>query len=105
MPETTKVLIGEVESVDISEEFAHEKLSPVLAMYKAKDFGDALDKAEHLIADGGYGHPSSVYLNPITEQAKLAEFGERMRPAVFLSTHLLTRYLRVTFTTSNWHPL
>ena len=79
MPETTKVLIGEVESVDISEEFAHEKLSPVLAMYKAKDFGDALDKAEHLIADGGYGHTSSVYLNPITEQAKLAEFGERMK--------------------------
>ena len=79
VPETTKVLIGEVESVDISEEFAHEKLSPVLAMYKAKDFGDALDKAEHLIADGGYGHTSSVYLNPITEQAKLAEFGERMK--------------------------
>ncbi len=79
VPETTKILIGEVESVDISEEFAHEKLSPVLAMYKAKDFSDALDKAEHLIADGGYGHTSSVYLNPVTEQAKLAEFGERMK--------------------------
>ena len=79
VPATTKILIGEVESVELSEEFAHEKLSPVLAMYKAKDFADALDKAEHLIADGGYGHTSSVYLNTVTEQAKLAEFGERMK--------------------------
>ena len=79
IPETTKVLIGEVESVDISEEFAHEKLSPVLAMYKAKDFEDALSKAEHLIADGGYGHTSSVYLNAVTEKDKLAEFSERMK--------------------------
>ena len=63
VPEGTKILIGEVESVELSEEFAHEKLSPVLAMYKAKDFGDALDKAEQLVADGGYGHTSSVYLN------------------------------------------
>lgn len=72
-------MIGEVESVDISEEFAHEKLSPVLAMYKAKDFEDALSKAEHLIADGGYGHTSSVYLNAVTEKDKLAEFSERMK--------------------------
>ena len=79
VPETTKILIGEVESVDISEEFAHEKLSPVLAMYKAKDFDEAMDKAEHLIADGGYGHTSSVYLNAVTEQDKLARFGERMK--------------------------
>ncbi len=79
VPEGTKILIGEVESVEISEEFAHEKLSPVLAMYKAKDFGDALDKAEQLIADGGYGHTSSVYLNEITEQEKLAEFTARMK--------------------------
>lgn len=79
VPEATKILIGEVESVDISEEFAHEKLSPVLAMYKAKDFSDALDKAEHLIADGGYGHTSSVYLNAVTEQAKLDEFAARMK--------------------------
>ena len=75
VPETTKILIGEVQSVDISEEFAHEKLSPVLAMYKAKNFGDALDKAEQLIADGGFGHTSSVYLNAATEGEKLAEFG------------------------------
>lgn len=79
VPESAKILIGEVESVDISEEFAHEKLSPVLAMYKAEDFSDALDKAEQLIADGGYGHTSSVYLNAVTEQKKLAEFGERMK--------------------------
>ena len=79
MPEDTKILIGEVESVDISEEFAHEKLSPVLAMYRAKDIEDAFSKAERLIADGGYGHTSSIYLNVETEQAKLAEFAERMK--------------------------
>ncbi len=79
VPESTKILIGEVESVDISEEFAHEKLSPVLAMYKAKDFEDALTKAEQLIADGGYGHTASVYLNATTEQDKISLFGERMK--------------------------
>ena len=79
VPEGTKVLIGEVESVELSEEFAHEKLSPVLAMYRAKDIEDAFAKAEHLIADGGYGHTSSIYLNPITEQAKLEEFAKRMK--------------------------
>ena len=79
VPEETKILIGEVESVDISEEFAHEKLSPVLAMYKAADFQDALDKAEHLIADGGYGHTSSLYVNTVTGQDKISEFGERMK--------------------------
>ena len=79
VPEGTKVLIGEVESVELSEEFAHEKLSPVLAMYRAKDIGDAFDKAEHLIADGGYGHTSSIYLNTETEQAKLNEFAARMK--------------------------
>ena len=79
VPEGTKILIGEVESVDLSEEFAHEKLSPVLAMYKAKDFEDALSKAEQLVADGGYGHTSSIYLNEITETEKLAEFSARMK--------------------------
>ncbi|WP_428898357.1 acetaldehyde dehydrogenase / alcohol dehydrogenase [Parelusimicrobium proximum] len=79
VPEQTKILIGEVDSVELAEEFAHEKLSPVLAMYKAKDFNDALSKAEHLIADGGYGHTSSVYLNEITEQEKIAAFGARMK--------------------------
>ncbi|MDD6735698.1 MAG: bifunctional acetaldehyde-CoA/alcohol dehydrogenase, partial [Clostridiales bacterium] len=79
VPESTKILIGEVESVELSEEFAHEKLSPVLAMYKAKDIEDAFSKAEHLIADGGYGHTSSIYLNSTTEKEKLAEFAERMK--------------------------
>ena len=79
VPEGTKILIGEVESVDLSEEFAHEKLSPVLAMYRAKDISDAFDKAEHLIADGGYGHTSSIYLNATTEKAKLDEFASRMK--------------------------
>ena len=79
VPDSVKVLIGEVESVDISEEFAHEKLSPVLAMYRAKDFNDAVDKAEKLIADGGFGHTSSVYINQLTEKAKLDMFFERMK--------------------------
>jgi len=79
VPEKAKILIGEVTSVELTEEFAHEKLSPVLAMYKAKDFTDALNKAEHLIADGGYGHTSSVYLNATTEKAKLDEFVARMK--------------------------
>ena len=79
VPDSVKVLIGEVESVDISEEFAHEKLSPVLAMYRAKDFNDAVDKAERLIADGGFGHTSSVYINQLTEKAKLDMFFERMK--------------------------
>ena len=79
VPEATKILIGEVESVELSEEFAHEKLSPVLAMYKAKDFEDALQKAEHLVADGGYGHTSSIYLNEVTETEKLNEFAARMK--------------------------
>jgi len=79
VPQHTKILIGEVESVELSEEFAHEKLSPVLAMYKATDFEDALCKAEHLIADGGYGHTSSIYLNEITQREKLSRFAARMK--------------------------
>ena len=79
IPEETKVLIGEVESVDISEEFAHEKLSPVLAMYKSENFNDALEKAAQLIADGGYGHTSSVYLNAVTEPEKLDAFSAKMK--------------------------
>lgn len=79
VPENTKILIGEVESVDLSEEFAHEKLSPVLAMYKAKSFDDALNKAERLIADGGYGHTSSIYLNVTTSKDKIDQFAARMK--------------------------
>ena len=79
VPVNTKILIGEVESVELTEEFAYEKLSPVLAMYKAKTFAEALNKAEQLITDGGYGHTASIYLNPITQQAKYDEFTERMK--------------------------
>ena len=75
----TKILIGEVSSVDLSEEFAHEKLSPVLAMYKSDNFNDAIDKASHLIADGGYGHTSSIYINSETEKEKLDIFEETMK--------------------------
>lgn len=79
VPQDAKILIGEVESVDLSEEFAHEKLSPVLAMYRAKDISDAFDKAEKLVADGGYGHTSSIYLDAVTQRAKLEEFAARMK--------------------------
>jgi acetaldehyde dehydrogenase/alcohol dehydrogenase len=79
VPEETKILIGEVEKVELAEEFAHEKLSPVLALYRAKDFGEALDKAEVLIRDGGCGHTASLYLNPLTEQKKLEAFTARMK--------------------------
>ena len=79
VPENTKILIGEVESAELSEAFAHEKLSPVLAMYRAADFEDALNKAERLIADGGYGHTASIYLNTVTEAEKLDAFANRMK--------------------------
>ncbi len=79
VPETAKILIGEVESVELSEEFAHEKLSPVLAMYKSTDFDDALAKACKLIADGGYGHTSSIYLNVGAEKEKLEKFRATMK--------------------------
>ena len=78
VPEETKILIGEVESVDISEEFAHEKLSPVLAMYKAKTFDEAIEKAERLVADGGYGHTSSIYVHP-SQKEKLAKHAAVMK--------------------------
>ena len=78
VPENTKIIIGEVESVDISEEFAHEKLSPVLAMYKAKTFDEAIAKAERLVADGGYGHTSSLYVN-VNEKEKMAKHAAAMK--------------------------
>lgn len=78
VPETTKILIGEVESVDISEEFAHEKLSPVLAMYKAKTFDEAIAKAEQLVADGGYGHTSSLFINT-NEKEKMEKHAAAMK--------------------------
>ena len=77
--EDTKILIGEVSSVELDEEFAHEKLSPVLAMYKADDFSDALEKADKLVQDGGFGHTSSLYVSAVTEKAKIDEFALKMK--------------------------
>jgi len=79
VPKETKVLIGEVENVDIDEEFAHEKLSPVLAMYKVKTFSEALDKAQKLVEDGGFGHTSTIFINEITQKEKINEFALRMK--------------------------
>ncbi|HHX55408.1 MAG TPA: bifunctional acetaldehyde-CoA/alcohol dehydrogenase, partial [Clostridiales bacterium] len=79
VPEDTKILIGEVTSTDLSEEFAHEKLSPVLAMYKAKDFDDAVNKADKLIKDGGMGHTSSIFIDTIKEKEKLNKFQAKMK--------------------------
>ena len=79
VPENTKILIGEVGSVDLSEEFAHEKLSPVLAMYKSSSFDDALEKAYRLIEDGGLGHTSSLYVNTVTEKEKIEKFYSKMK--------------------------
>ena len=78
VPESTKILIGEVESVDISEEFAHEKLSPVLGMYRAKTFDEALEKAAQLVADGGYGHTASLYVHP-SQTEKIAKHAAAMK--------------------------
>ena len=79
VPENTKVLIGEVESCEVTEPFAHEKLSPILGMYWAKDFDDALNKAEKLVMDGGRGHTSSIYINTVREKEKLEKFYNKMK--------------------------
>lgn len=79
VPYYAKVLVGEVESVELSEEFAHEKLSPVLAMYKAETFEDAVEKAERLIADGGYGHTSSIYIDSRKCKDKVSYWENRMK--------------------------
>ena len=78
VPEKTKILIGEVEDTTIAEEFAHEKLSPVLAMYKANNFEDAVEKAHNLVCDGGHGHTSSIYINENKETEKLKMFENKM---------------------------
>ena len=79
VPENAKVLVGEVSSVDISEPFAHEKLSPVLAMYRAKNFDEALEKAERLVEDGGIGHTSSLFVDTVNEKDKVARFADAMK--------------------------
>ena len=79
VPEDAKILIGEVESVELSEAFAHEKLSPVLAMYRAADFQDAMDKADTLVRDGGFGHTASIYVDTVNAADKLAAYTARMK--------------------------
>lgn len=79
VPPNTKLLIGEVQSAELAEEFAHEKLSPVLAMYRAETFVEAIKKAERMVEDGGYGHTSSLFINAATEQNKINQFAERMK--------------------------
>lgn len=79
VPVETKILVGEVESVELSEAFAHEKLSPVLAMYKARTFDEAVAKAEKLVADGGFGHTSSLYVDAVNEKAKIDKFSAAMK--------------------------
>ncbi len=79
VPETAKVLIGEAESVGVEEPFAHEKLSPVLGMYRAKNFDDAIEHAKRLLELGGLGHTSVLYVNSITERKKIDKFGASMK--------------------------
>ncbi len=84
VPENTKILIGEVTVVDESEPFAHEKLSPTLAMYRAKDFEDAVEKAEKLVAMGGIGHTSCLYTDQDNQPARVSYFGQKMKTARIL---------------------
>ncbi|MEH6464197.1 MAG: bifunctional acetaldehyde-CoA/alcohol dehydrogenase [Shewanella psychromarinicola] len=84
VPSTTKVLIGEVTDIDDAEAFAHEKLSPLLGMYKAKDFNEAMDKAEALVTLGGIGHTSGLYTNQDTQDERVKIFGFRMKTARIL---------------------
>ena len=81
VPETAKVLVGEVTSVELEEPFSHEKLSPVLAMYKATSFEEALDKADRLIELGGMGHTSVLYTDQVKNRDRVLTFGERMKTA------------------------
>ncbi|MDY4376490.1 bifunctional acetaldehyde-CoA/alcohol dehydrogenase [Pectobacterium brasiliense] len=84
VPANTKVLIGEVTAVDESEPFAHEKLSPTLAMYRAKDFNDAVIKAEKLVAMGGIGHTSCLYTDQDNQPERVNHFGNMMKTARIL---------------------
>ena len=81
VPETAKVLVGEVTSVELEEPFSHEKLSPVLALYKVKNFEEALEKADRLIVLGGMGHTSILYTDEIKSKDRIAAFGEKMKTA------------------------
>ena len=97
VPESTKILIGEVESTDLSEAFAHEKLSPVLAMYRAADFEDALNKADTLVRDGGFGHTASIYLDEVNHKEKLDALAHTMKACRILVNTL--------FPGRHWRPV
>jgi len=84
VPADTKILIGEVTVVDESEPFAHEKLSPTLAMYRAKDFDDAVTKAEKLVEMGGIGHTSCLYTDQDNQPERVRLFGNKMKTARIL---------------------
>ncbi|AGK96376.1 bifunctional acetaldehyde-CoA/alcohol dehydrogenase [Clostridium pasteurianum] len=79
VPETARILIGEVTSVGKEEPFAHEKLSPVLAMYRAENFDDALEKAVTLVNLGGLGHTSAIYADIIKAKDKIDKFSNAMK--------------------------
>ncbi|QSX35616.1 bifunctional acetaldehyde-CoA/alcohol dehydrogenase [Shewanella sedimentimangrovi] len=84
VPAHTKVLIGEVSEINEAEAFAHEKLSPLLGMYRAANFEEALDKAEALVALGGIGHTSGLYTDQDTQTERVKTFGYRMKTARIL---------------------
>lgn len=81
VPAGTKVLIGEVEVVGDEEPFAHEKLSPTLALYRRADFAAALDAAAELVALGGIGHTSVLYTDQDRHADRVLAFGSRMKTA------------------------
>lgn len=81
IPKTTRIILAEVESTDLSEPYAHEKLSPILAMYKAKSYDEAVEKAAKLIAQGGMGHTSVLYTNEIASKDRIEKFQDAMKTA------------------------
>ena len=81
VPKSAKVLVGEVTSVELEEPFSHEKLSPVLAMYRVKTYEEALEKADRLIVLGGMGHTSILYTDEIKSKDRIAAFGAKMKTA------------------------
>ena len=78
IPEEIKIIVGEIEKVDKSEAFAHEKLCPVLALYHASDFDDALNKADILLTDGGFGHTADLYVDEKNHPELIEKFKKRL---------------------------
>lgn len=79
IPSAAKVIIGEVESVELEEPLSHEKLSPILAMYRVKNFDEALTKAIRLVELGGFGHTSVLYTDQIKSRDRIDKFGSVMK--------------------------